>query len=105
MEWWQIVIAIVFNVPWLYAFFACVVVPCIKSATKNWDKEELITFFSSIFAVLLAIAGIVLLFAVFIWLVMGNDIPNVEVMPIVVAVSGGVLVISIITLLILKPRR
>ena len=105
MEGWQIVIAIVFNVPWLYAFFACVVVPCIKSATKDWDKEQFLTTFESITAVLIAIAAIVLFFTIFVWLVIGDDIPNVEVIPPTIAVSSGVLVVSVITLLILSRRR
>lgn len=43
MEWWQIVIAIVFNVPWLYAFFACVIVPIINDKKKEnefWRKKR-----------------------------------------------------------------
>ena len=105
MEWWQIVIAIVFNVPWLFAFFACVILPAIRSMAQSFDKELFLHRLSLTMIILLTSSAIVLLFALLILLVAGDTMKNPEVLPPTIAISGGTLLISTIIFSILNRRR
>jgi len=105
MEWWQIVIAIVFNVPWLYAFFACVIAPAIRSAIKTFDKELFLHRLSLILVIVLTASAIILFFALLFLLVAGDIMKNPEVLPPTIAISGGTLLISTIIFSILNRKR
>lgn len=105
MTWWQILLAVILNVPWLCVFFICVVLPAVRTTISKFDKEQFWHTAGACTAALTAASAVVLLLSVVVLLVMGDTIPNPHKLSLTIVISGGITLLSGITLIILNRRR
>lgn len=97
LTWWQWLLAIVLNAPWVYALFSCVIIPSFRSA----DKEQMLHKIGSISVLILSSSAIILFFTTLTVLLYGITINRIITM----SVCGGLLVFSIVMLLTVNRIR
>ena len=105
MDWWQILLAVVLNVPWLYLFFVCVVLPSARTIVDKFDKKQFRITMGGLAAVLVSASAVVLLLSLMICLIMGDTIQNSHKLFLTIAISGGITLLSSFALIIINRRR
>lgn len=101
LTWWQTLLVILINTPWLYAFFSCVILPSIQSGIQKYDKEQILHTIGSVSVLILSSSAVVLFFTLLIVSLDGITANRIITM----SVCGGLLVFSAIALLTVNRRR
>lgn len=105
MTWWQIALAIVLNVPWLFAFVVCVIFPSVRFTIKHFDEERFLHNVGATMAIVISLSAVVLFFSLLIFFTLGDTIKNLPPLPLVIAISAVALIVSTAILLIINRRR